>query len=78
MDEAAPQAVQDTTTADLAEVSEWLAALRMHWGDVYVFGHDEQGYWAVRRLCPGSGMLRGETAEELGALVAAEIKANPS
>ncbi|HEY1619663.1 MAG TPA: hypothetical protein VGG25_18725 [Streptosporangiaceae bacterium] len=63
---------------DLEEVSEALRALRLAWGDIYMFGHDEKGYRAARHHSPGTEILRAETAEELGSLCAADFEAEPS
>jgi hypothetical protein len=62
---------------DLDLVSRALEALRLAWGDVYMFGHDEKGYWAARHGRPGAEILRAETAEELGLLCAADFEADP-
>jgi hypothetical protein len=80
MDEAAPQAARGMTDGehDLGEVSEALRALRLAWGDTYMFGHDERGYWAARHHRPGTEILRAETAEQLGSLCAADFEAKPS
>ena len=79
MDEAAPQAAGGVTDSehDLEEVSEALGALRLAWGDIYMFGHDEKGYWAAGHR-PGTEILRAETAEQLGTLCAAGFEAKPS
>jgi hypothetical protein len=76
---AAPQAPDGMTDGarDLEAVSRALGALRLAWGDVYLFGHDEQGYWAARPRA-GTAILRGETPEELGILCAAGFEAGPS
>jgi hypothetical protein len=79
-DRAAPQAAGGMTDGehDLARVSEALRALRLAWGDVYTFGHDEQGYWAERLHGPAAGRLRAGTPEELGKLLAADFEPEPS
>lgn len=78
MSEAAPQAARGGTTAprELETVSNMLQALRMAWGDVYMLGHDERGYWAAGG--PGSGIKRAETPEELGKLLAGDPAAGLS
>ena len=78
MDEAAPQAARGGTAAphELETVSNVLQALRLAWGDVYLFGHDERGYWAAG--CPGSGIKRAETPEALGRLLAGDPAAGLS
>lgn len=56
-----------------------LAALRLAWGDIYMFGHDEEGYWAASHsLSSAGGILRADTPEELGGLCAAESGAGPA
>lgn len=76
---AAPQAAIDTSdgerAVDLAAVSRALLVLRLAWGDVYLFGHDEQGYWAARYHA-GTGVLRAETPEEMGERCAADCGAD--
>jgi hypothetical protein len=80
MDEAAPQAARGMAHSerDLEEVSEALRALRLAWGDTYMLGHDEKGYWAARHHRPGTEILRAETAEELGSRCVADFEAEPS
>ena len=69
MSEAAPQAAAGHADGarDLETVSRALEALRLAWGDKWLFGHDEKGYWAAGR--PGSGIRRAGTPEELGELL---------
>ena len=76
---AAPQAAKGMADSehDLEAVSRALEALRRAWGDVYLFGHDEKGYWAARRHA-GTEVLRGETPEELGERCLADFEADPS
>lgn len=66
---AAPQAAAGGEEA-LEAVSGALRALRLAWGDEFMLGHDERGYWAARRR-PGGGVLRAGTPRELGGLCAA-------
>ena len=54
---------------DLAAVSQARGALRLAWGDVYMFGHDEKGYWAAQADAPGTGIHRANNPEELGRLL---------
>jgi hypothetical protein len=67
MDEAAPQAAKGAADfeRDLGAVSHGLAALRAAWGDVFLFGHDERGYWAAPPSA-GKGWMCADTPEELG------------
>jgi hypothetical protein len=56
------------------EVAWSLAVLRLLWGSLLVFGHDERGYWAARHV------LRADDPEDpiaLGSLVAASLEAQP-
>jgi hypothetical protein len=80
MSEAAPQAARSTADGEhgLETVCEALEALRLAWGDVYMFGHDEQGYWAARLHRPGTEILRADTPEELGKLLTADFEAELS
>jgi len=50
MGEAAPQA---------EDIEQALGYLRLFWGDEFMIGHDEQGYWAYRRGEVG-GLMRGQ------------------
>jgi hypothetical protein len=45
MDEAAPQAAGGMSAEDTEQA---LGYLRLLWGDEFLIGHDEQGYWATR------------------------------
>lgn len=80
MSEAAPQAARSMADGEhgLEAVSQALEALRLAWGDAYMFGHDEQGYWAARLHRPGTEILRADTPEELGKLLAADFEAELS
>jgi hypothetical protein len=62
------------TQAEAEFASRALEALRLAWGDVYMFGRDERGYWAARPAA-GSGILSAGTPEELGMLCAAAFEA---
>ena len=42
MSEAPPRA------ASSEEIEQALSYLRLLWGDEFLIGHDEQGYWATR------------------------------
>lgn len=46
MDEAAAAAASTGEQAP-AGVSKALGALRLLWGDKFLIGHDEQGYWSA-------------------------------
>lgn len=82
MEEAAPQAARRTTdgehAVDLAAASQALGALRLAWSNVYMFGHDEKGYWAARPDRPGTGILRADTPGELGNLLTGDSGPEPS
>ena len=45
MSEAAPQAAGGTHTEDVQQALDYL---RLLWGDEFLIGHDDQGYWATR------------------------------
>ena len=72
MDEAAAAARGVTT------VSQALEAPRLAWGDVYMFGRDEEGYWAARPDRPGTGIHRAGDPEELCRLLADDFGSEPS
>jgi hypothetical protein len=57
MGEAAPQA-EDSGQA--------LSYLRLLWGDEFMIGHDEQGYWAARHGQVGGRIIRTASPDELG------------
>ena len=73
---AAPQAARSMTDGehDLEAVSRALEALRLAWGDVDMFGHDEFGFWAARHHHPGAGLPLAEARKELGDLLAADFE----
>lgn len=76
-DEAAPQAARGAADGgragtDLAAVSEALGVLRLAWGDGYMFGYDELGYWAARPGRPGTAIHRADDPEELGRLLSGD------
>jgi hypothetical protein len=56
MSDVAPQA---------EDIEQALGYLRMLWGDEFIIGHDEQGYWAHRRGEVG-GLMRAASPDELG------------
>jgi hypothetical protein len=64
MSEAAPQAAEGTSTADIEKA---LDVLRLRWGAGYVFGYDrEHGcFWVIKSGNLGS-LLTAPAAEELG------------
>lgn len=78
MSEAVPQAASGMADGvhELGAVSEELRALRLAWGDTFMFGHDELGYWASWLHRPGTAILRGETSRELGGKCAAAFDAD--
>ena len=51
MGEAAPQAAGGTHTEDVQQALDYL---RLLWGDEFLIGHDDQGYWAR-----GTAMIGG-------------------
>ena len=57
MGEAAPQA---------ADVEQALVYLRLLWGDEFLIGHDEHGYWATRHGDVGGRILRSDDPDDLG------------
>jgi hypothetical protein len=71
MGDAAPQAARGGTSSehDLAFAGEALEALRLAWGDLYMFGRDDKGYWAARPDVIGS-MVRAADPVALGVLLA--------
>jgi hypothetical protein len=65
MDEAAPQAAGGTHTEDVQQALDYLLLL---WGDEFIIGHDEQGYWAAPRRATGK-IIRADDPGELGGLM---------
>jgi hypothetical protein len=63
MGEAAPQAAGGTRAEDIEQA---LSYLRLLWGDEFMIGHDEQGYWAARQGQVGGTVLRAAAPDELG------------
>lgn len=59
MGEASPQA---------EDVEQALGYLRLLWGDEFMIGHDEQGYWAAPNGQIGT-IIRAGDPEELGELM---------
>ena len=59
MDGAAPQA---------EEIERALGYLRLLWGDEFMIGHDEQGYWAAPHGQIGH-IMRAGSPDELGELM---------
>lgn len=57
MVEAAPQA---------EDIEQALSYLRLLWGDEFMIGHDEQGYWAARHGQVGGPILRAAWPGDLG------------
>ena len=51
MGEAAPQAAGGTHTEDVQQALDYLLLL---WGDEFLIGHDDQGYWAAARRVTGA------------------------
>jgi hypothetical protein len=80
MGEAAPQAAVSMADGGHSPeaVRRALKVLQSAWGDLYMFGHDEQGPWAARLHRPGTEILRADTPEELGKLLAADFQAELS
>jgi hypothetical protein len=80
MDGPAPEAAKSLKedVRNLLAVSLALGSLQAAWGGIYMFGHDGDGYWAARLHRPGTGILRAETAEELGQLCAGDLEAEAS
>ena len=65
MGEAAPQAAGGTHTEDVQQALEYL---RLLWGDEFLIGHDDQGYWAAPRRATGK-IIRADDPGELGGLM---------
>ena len=63
MGEAAPQAAGGTHTEDVRQALDYLVLL---WGDEFLIGHDEHGYYATRRGDVGGRILRADDPGELG------------
>ena len=59
MDGAAPQA---------EDIEQALTYLRLLWGDEFMIGHDEQGYWAAPHGQIGH-IMRAGSPDELGELM---------
>ena len=58
MNEAAPSAAS-------SDVEQALGYLRLLWGDEFLIGHDELGYWAAPHGQIGH-IIRADVADELG------------
>jgi hypothetical protein len=57
--------------------AEALEALRWHWGEAYMIGHDgERGWWAARRDKIG-GLLTGADPAELEKAILADYSLRP-
>jgi hypothetical protein len=54
------------------EVRQALAYLKLFWGDEFLIGHDEQGYWAAAPSVRQGGLVRAGSPEELGKLMNGE------
>jgi hypothetical protein len=65
MSEVAPQAAGGTHTEDVQQALDYLTLL---WGDEFMIGHDEQGYWAAPRHVTGE-IIRANDPGELGELM---------
>lgn len=65
MDEAAPQAAGGTYTEDVQQALDYLLLL---WGDEFLIGHDDQGYWAAPGRVTGEVIRAGDPGE-LGGLM---------
>ena len=63
MSEAPPRA------ASSEEIEQALSYLRLLWGDEFLIGHDEQGYWATRHRDVGGRIMRADDPGKLGALM---------
>ena len=50
------------------DVEQALGYLRQLWGDEFMIGHDEQGYWAAPNGQIGH-IIRADDPEELGELM---------
>jgi hypothetical protein len=66
MDEAAPQAAGGMSAEDTEQA---LGYLRLLWGDEFLIGHDEQGYWATRHGEVGGRIMRADDPGKLGELM---------
>ncbi len=66
MAEAAPQAAGGTHTEDVQQALDYL---RLLWGDEFMIGHDEQGYWAAPAGDDRGSIIRAGDPEELGGLM---------
>ena len=66
MSEAAPQAASGTGSD---EAEQALGYLRLLWGDEFLIGHDEQGYWATRHGDVGGPIMRADDPGKLGELM---------
>lgn len=77
MDEAAADAtsgaISGMVTGDDAQALE---ALDMLWGDEFMVGCDEKGWWASRRGVIGS-LFRAGSPEELDKAILADSEAGP-
>ena len=65
MSDAAPQAAGGTHTEDVQQALDYLLLL---WGDEFLIGHDEQGYWAAPHRATGE-IIRAGGPGELGGLM---------
>ena len=65
MDEAAPQAAGGTHAEDVQQALDYL---RLLWGDEFLIGHDEQGYWSAPNGQIGQ-IIRAGDPGELGELM---------
>ena len=65
MSEAAPQAAGGTYTEDVQQALDYL---RLLWGDEFLTGHDEHGYWAAPHGQIGH-MMRADDPGKLGGLM---------
>jgi hypothetical protein len=65
MGEAAPQAAGGTHTEDVQQALDYLLLL---WGDEFLIGHDEQGYWAAPHGQIGH-IMRADDPGKLGELM---------
>lgn len=58
------EAAADAASAE--DVEQALTYLRLLWGDEFLIGHDDQGYWATRRGEVGGKTLRSASPDDLG------------
>jgi hypothetical protein len=65
MSEAAPQAAGGRHTEGVQQALDYLLLL---WGDEFLIGHDDQGYWAAPRRVTGE-IIRAGDPGELGGLM---------